>query len=153
LAQEAIMKIPVHRVDSVASEIEATERQIAARAEELHERGGESALDDWLAAERETFWRPAIEVQEHDNGYVFEAAVAGVEPGDLHVRVAPHDVVIEANVNHRHEHTGDALLCEFATGPLFRSYHFAHPVDRAHTRAQYKNGLLRVTAPFAHRTA
>ncbi|MBI3047646.1 MAG: Hsp20/alpha crystallin family protein [Acidobacteria bacterium] len=146
------MKISVYCVDSVAGEIEARERQIAARAEELHDHGGQNALDDWLAAERETFWRPAIEVQEHDNGYVVEAAVAGVEPGDLHIRMAPHDVVIEANVHHRHEHTGDALLCEFATGSLFRSYHFAHPVDPAHTRAQYRNGLLRITAPFARRT-
>lgn len=147
------MKVLVQCLDSVASEIGTMERQIAARAEELHDRGGESPLDDWLAAERETFWRPAIEVLERDDAYVVEAAVAGVEPDDLHVRLAPHDLVIEADVHHRHEHTGDALLCEFSTGPLFRSYHFAQPIDPAHTRAQCRNGLLRITAPFAHRTA
>jgi HSP20 family molecular chaperone IbpA len=63
--------------------------------------------------------------------------------------VAPTDVLISAEVHHHHQHTGDALLCEFSAGPLFRSYHFAHPVDPARTKAEYKNGLLRIHAPLA----
>jgi HSP20 family molecular chaperone IbpA len=144
------MKVAVHRVESVADEVDAMQRHIASRAEVLHDpRRGGQPLDDWLAAERETIWRPAMEVQQSDGAYVVEAALAGLEPRQIDVRVAPGDVLISANVHHRHQHTGDALLCEFSTGPLFRSYHFAHPVDPVRTRAEFKNGLLRITAPLA----
>lgn len=144
------MKVAVHRVESVADEVDAMQRHIASRAEALHDpRRGGQPLDDWLAAERETIWRPAMEVQQSDGAYVVEAALAGLEPRQIDVRVAPGDVLISANVHHRHQHTGDALLCEFCTGPLFRSYHFARPVDPVRTRAEYKNGLLRITAPLA----
>lgn len=143
------MKIAVHAVESVADEVEAMQRQIARRAEELHDsRGSAQPFDDWLAAEKEIIWRPAMEVQLSDEEYVVEAAVAGLKPRQIDVRVAPSDILISANVHHRHQHTGDALLCEFSAGPLFRSYHFPHPVDPARTRAEYTNGLLRITAPL-----
>jgi HSP20 family molecular chaperone IbpA len=90
-----------------------------------------------------------MEVRQSDGAYIVEAAVAGLEAAQIDVRVAPTDVLISANVHHRHQHTGDALLCEFSTGPMFRSYHFTHPVDPTRTRADYKNGLLRITAPLA----
>jgi HSP20 family molecular chaperone IbpA len=144
------MKVPVHRVDSIANEVEAMQNRVASRAEELHDgRGASQPLDDWLEAERETIWRPAMDVRQSDGAYIVEAAVAGLEPRQIDVRVAPSDVLITASVHHHHQHTGDALLCEFSSGPLFRSYHFAHPIDAARTRADYKNGLLRITAPLA----
>lgn len=90
-----------------------------------------------------------MEVQQGDGAYVVEAALAGLEPRQIDIRVAPTDVLISAEVHHRHQHTGDTLLCEFSAGPLFRSYHFAQPVDPARMRAKYKNGLLRITAPLA----
>lgn len=145
------MRIPVHRVDSVTAEVDAVQHRIASRAEELHDRkdsGIEEPLEDWLEAERDTIWRPPIEVQQTDGAYVIEAAVAGVEPKQIDVRVAPHDLLITAEVHHRHMHTGDALVCEFSAGPLFRSYHFAHPVDPGRAKADYTNGLLRITAPI-----
>jgi HSP20 family molecular chaperone IbpA len=145
------MRVAVHRVESVANEVDSMQRQIASRAEELHDtHGGEGPpLDDWLAAERELIWRPAMEVQQHDGAYVVEAAIAGLESRQLNIRVAPTDVLISAEVHHHHQHTGDTLLCEFSAGPLFRSYHFVQPVDPARTKAEYKNGLLRITAPLA----
>lgn len=39
--------------------------------------------------------------------------------------------------------------CEFVTGHVFRSVHFPKPVDVAKAKAEYKNGLLTVTAPIA----
>ena len=78
-----------------------------------------------------------------------EAAVAGLEPRQIDVRVASNDVLISAEVHHHHEHTADVLLCEFNAGPLFRSYHFDRPIDPERATADYKNGLLRITAPLA----
>ena len=45
------MKIPIHRVDSVAGEVDAMQKRIATRAEQLYEgREGGLPLHDWLAA-------------------------------------------------------------------------------------------------------
>jgi len=144
------MKIPIHRVDSVAGEVDAMQKRIATRAEELHEgREGGLPLDDWLVAEREVIWRPALDVRQSDDSYVVEAAVAGLEPRQIDVRVAPNDVLIAADVHHDHGRTADVLLCEFNAGPLFRSYHFDRPIDPERVTADYKNGLLRITAPLA----
>ena len=41
------------------------------------------------------------------------------------------------------------MLCEFANGPLFRSYKFSEAVNPARVSAAYRNGMLRVTAPLA----
>ena len=144
------MKIPVHCVDSVAGEVDAMQKRIASRAEQLHE-GREDGLplDDWVAAEREIIWRPALDVRQSDDSYVLEAAVAGLEPRQIDVRVAPDDILISADVHHHHEQAAEALLCEFSAGPLFRSYHFDRAIDPEGAKADYKNGLLRITAPLA----
>lgn len=146
------MKVPIRSVDSVTVEVDAMHQQIASRAEQLHDRrggGAEKPFDDWLAAERETVWKAPFEVQQTNGEYVVRAAVAGLAPGQLEVRIAPTDVLITAQVNHQHKHTGDALLCEFSPGPLFRSYHFAHPVVPGRAKADCSNGLLRITVPIA----
>ena len=146
------MKIPIHHVDSVVDELDAMQKRIASRAEELHEgREGGLPLDDWLVAEREVIWRPALDVRQSDDSYVVEAAVAGLEPRQIDVRVAPNDVLISADVHHDHQRTADVLLCEFNAGPLFRSYHFDFPIDPERATAEYIHGLLRITAPLAPR--
>jgi hypothetical protein len=69
------MRVAVHRVESVADQVDALQRQIASRAEELHDTrsGHGQPLDDWPAAERQLIWRPAMEVQQRDGSYVVKA--------------------------------------------------------------------------------
>jgi HSP20 family molecular chaperone IbpA len=58
---------------------------------------------------------------------------------------------LAANVRHSdREQDGAVVLCEFVNGPLFRSYKFPEPIDPSRVSAEYRNGLLRVTAPLAH---
>lgn len=85
------------------------------------------------------------------NAFVVEAAIAGVDPKQLDVQVTTNELLIEANLRHREkEQEGEVVLCEFAGGPLFRSYRFPEPIDPARVTAEYHNGLLHVTAPVAH---
>ena len=44
---------------------------------------------------------------------------------------------------------GDVHQCEFTSGQIFRSVHFPKAVDVANAKAEYRNGLLTVTAPIA----
>jgi HSP20 family protein len=148
------MKVRLRKVDSLLDEIEATQRRVATRAVEIfRERGGRlgQALDDWLKAERETIWRPALEVRRTTDAFVVEAAVAGVDPKQFDVRVTPTELLLAADVHHvDREQEGEVVLCEFVNGPLFRTYRFPEPIDPARVSAEYRNGILRVTAPLAH---
>jgi HSP20 family protein len=147
------MKIKFRTVESVLDEIEAMQRRIATRAQEIfRQRGGAlgHAIEDWLRAERETVWRPALEVRKTADAFVIEAAVAGLDPKQLDVRVTPTELLLTADVHHSDRgQDGQVVLCEFVKGPLFRSYTFPAPVDPAQVSAEYRNGLLRVTAPLA----
>lgn len=147
------MKIRFRTVDTVLDEIEAVQRRIAERAQKLfRERGGAvgHAIEDWVKAERQTIWRPALEVVRTKGAFVVEAAVAGVDPKRLDVQVTPTQLLLRADVHHSdREQEGEVIVCEFVNGPLFRSYTFPEPVDPARVSAEYRNGLLRLTAPLA----
>lgn len=147
------MKVRCRTVDSVLAEVEGVQRHIAQRAQEIfRSRGGTlgHAVEDWIEAEREAIWRPALEVRRTRDAFVVEAAIAGIDPKQLDVQVTPTELVLGAPVHHSdREQEGEVVLCEFANGPLFRAYKFLDPVDPARVSAQYRNGMLRVTAPLA----
>ena len=147
------MKIRCRMVDSVLTEVEGVQRHVAQRAQEIFRARGSAlghALEDWMKAERETIWRPALEVRRTKEAFVVEAAVAGIDPKQFDVQVTPTELVLAAHVHHAdREQEGEVVLCEFANGPLFRSYKLPEPVDPARVSAQYRNGLLRVIAPLA----
>jgi len=149
------MKIRHRTVDSVLADVEGVQRHIAQRAQEIFRaRGGAfgHAVEDWMKAERQTIWRPALEVLRTKDAFVVEAAVAGIDPKHFDVQVTPTELVLAAHVHHSdREQEGEVVLCEFAGGPLFRNYKFPEPIDPARVSAEYRNGLLRVTAPIAKR--
>jgi HSP20 family molecular chaperone IbpA len=131
-SQEADMKVRCRTVDSVLAEVEGVQGHIAQRAQEIFRtRGGAlgHAVEDWMKAERETIWRPALEVRRTKDAFVVEAAVAGIDPKQIDVQVTPTELVLGAPVHHSdREQAGEVLLCEFANGPLFRSYKFPEPL-------------------------
>jgi len=147
------MKIRFRTVDSVLDDVERMQRRVVTRAEEIFRERGHAlghALEDWMKAERETIWRPALEVRRTQDAFVVEAAVAGMDPKQFDLQVTPTQLVLAAHVHHAdREQEGEVVLCEFANGPLFRSYTFPEPINPARVSAEYRNGLLCVTAPLA----
>ena len=64
-------------------------------------------------------------------------------------RPPPQDIVIKAESDHTHENKGEILRCEFVGGEAFRSITLPKPIDTAKVKAEYEDGLLRITAPIA----
>jgi len=90
-------------------------------------------------------------VRRTADAFVIEAAVAGLEPRQIDVRVTPTELLLGADVRHQDaEQPGEVVLCEFVSGPLFRTYRFPESVDPGRVTAEYRDGLLRVRAPLAH---
>jgi HSP20 family protein len=149
-------RIGCHPVTSIGEQIERRYAIVGRRAHERYvarnyQPGG--TLDDWLSAEAELIWSPAVEVAESDSEFVIEAAIAGVEPAAIDVQVSPTDVLIQAAGEHTHGPAkGIVHLCEFRSGQLFRVVHLPRPANPARAHAEYRNGLLKVVVPLATAT-
>lgn len=145
--------VQITRKPSVLDQLEHLHDRIAERAYALFKGRngfGDDPLTDWLSAERELVWAPAIEVREQDDTVVVQAALPGVEAKDISVDVTASDVVVKAEATHRHtEDKGTVHRSEFVAGEAFRAITLPKPIDVSRAKADFQNGMLRVTAPIA----
>lgn len=145
-------KVPVRAgQQTLLDRIREVQDRITRRAFEIFQANGAregSELEDWLAAERELFWKPSFDLSEQDGTLTLRAAVAGMEPEDLEVTVTPDRLVLTGRTQHHHEETrGTVHYTEFSQGSLYREIAFPHPVDPAAVTATLRNGLLEIVAP------
>ena len=145
--------VHARKVENFVDELEGMQKRISERAFELfRSRGAQvgAALDDWLKAEEQTVWKPAIEICQRDRQLVVEAAVAGIEPKQLQIEATPDTVLLKAEVTHTHPaDKGTVYVCEFQTGNLFRLVHLPVKIDPDAVKAEFRNGLVRITAALA----
>jgi HSP20 family protein len=145
--------LKTRKAETLLDEIEQIQKRVTERAYDLFRRRGAAlgaALNDWLSAERQTIWKPPVEVCQKDNQFVIEAALAGVEPRQLDIQVTRDTLLIKADTPHLHPETkGVVHVCEFQPGQLFRAIKFPAPIDPEAVKAEYRDGLLRVTATIA----
>lgn len=148
-------EISVTNTDSIVDEIMRRQDMIARRAFELfkaHEELFIADFDDWLQAEKELFPQPSIEVKKMDNRFEIEAALPGADPKKLDVKVTAEDVLITAE---REGGKGEPMTAAAAgTTPdgkvqYFRSIHLPEPIDPNLVKAEFKQGLLHLSAPIA----
>jgi HSP20 family molecular chaperone IbpA len=139
-------------MNGLAEELRAWEQAVRERAYERFRNGGsaDGAVGDWLAAEDELVWKPAVEMREKDGRIEVRAAVAGVDPESIELQVTADRLLLEAPISHQHDE-GDATvyLCEFRSGPLRRSIRFPKKVNPDTVKAECRDGLLHVTADVA----
>jgi HSP20 family molecular chaperone IbpA len=145
--------IAVKRAETIVEELNRVHHAISLRAFDLFRAGGTvwgDALTDWLTAERELVFKPAIELCQKDSQFTVVAALPGIETKDLEVQITPQDMLIQAATTHQHtSDAGTVHLCEFGGGRIFRSIHFPEKIDPDSARATYRNGVLRLTASIA----
>jgi HSP20 family protein len=145
--------LPIKKRESIFDEIEKVRDRIMRRAYEIFDGTGRSFgkdLDDWLQAERELLWMPAIELREEDDELFINVAAQGMEAKDLAIEVTPEDVLVKGETHHEHkEEKGKVHTCEFRSGSLFRTIHLPKKIDPDKVKAEFKNGMLLLKAPIA----
>jgi len=145
--------VPIRKSESIFDEVELMRDRIMRRAYDIFTSNGGllgKDTENWMQAERELVWRPAIELTEKDDEYRLELAAAGVDPENIDIEVAPEDILIRADVHHEHtKEKGDVHACEFTHGNLFRLIHLPKKIDPEKVKAEFKNGLLSLNAPVA----
>jgi len=145
--------IALRKAETVFNELDQLQTAISRRAFDLFRERGEAwgaPLADWLKAERQLVWKPAIEVRRKNGQFEVLAATPGVGAKALDVQITAEEVLIKADVHHKHTaEEGAVELCEFTGGQLFRSVHFPEKIDPDSATAEYRNGMLRITANIA----
>ena len=145
--------LKTRKAETLLHDIEQIQKRITERAYDVFRNRGAAlgaALNDWLVAERQTIWKPPVEICQKDNQFVIEAALAGVEPRQLDIQITRDTLLIKADTPHTHPETkGIVHVCEFQAGQLFRAIKFPAPIDPEAVKAEYRDGLLRVTAAIA----
>ena len=148
--------LAIRKTFSVLDEVNDIQERITQRAYEIFERNGAvfgRELDNWLEAEEELLWKPSIELCEKDGELLLEAALSGVDPNDIEIEVTPEDIILKAETQHQHqEQKGTVHICEFKTGMMFRSIHLPTKINPDRVKAEFNNGLLRLTAQIAQET-
>ena len=145
--------IEVKRADTMVNEFDRLHQAISRRAYDFFRNGGTlwgDALGNWLTAEHELISKPAVELRQKDSQFEVLAALPGIEAKDLDVKITSDEVLIKAETSHEHTaDTGTVHFCEFDAGRVFRSIHFPEKIDPDSAKAQYRNGMLRLTAAIA----
>jgi len=113
----------------------------------------DSALNDWLSAERELCW-PASELVESDTDYVLSVAMAVFKAKDIAVTAAPRELIIHAAVDQSRSQKAKAneeRVCwsEFRGNDVYRRVELPSEILVDKVSARYEHGLLKITAPKA----
>lgn len=114
-------------------------------------------LDDWLAAEREVCWPPA-ELEETDDRFEFEVALAGFEPEEVAVTVTPRELIVKA-VHEATQEEGpeprrkQTRWSMFRSNEVYRRIELPQAIEVGKVTARLRNGLLVVAMPKAREPA
>src|SRR5436190_16968230 len=94
--------VAITHKNSIVDQLERLHQHIASRAYDLFQSrdGWGDAFGDWLSAEQELIWKPAVELREHDGRFAVAAALPGVDAKDIAVDITPQEVVIKAATEH-----------------------------------------------------
>ena len=145
--------LAVKKRESIFDELNNLHERITKRAFDIFNGNGHTFgkdLDDWLQAERELVWQPAIDLEEKDNAIRLQIATPGVDPKDIDIEVTPEYVLVKAETRHEHkEEKGQVHICEFSSGNMFRSIRLPKTIDPDKVKAEFKNGMLTLRAEIA----
>jgi HSP20 family protein len=106
---------------------------------------GRGAEDDWSLGGS---WAPAVDIYEHDGNLVLKAELPGIDPKDVDVRVENNVLTLRGERRFDQEvKRENCHRVERAYGSFSRSFTLPNVVDTVNIKAEYRDGVLRVTMP------
>ena len=102
------------------------------------------AEEDWLGGS----WAPAVDIYEHDGNLVLKAELPGIDPKDVDVRVENNVLTLRGERKFDEEVKRESChRVERAYGTFSRSFTLPNVVDTQNIKAEFRDGVLRVTMP------
>lgn len=109
---------------------------------------GQSALAPSGADIGTAIWVPAIEIDYKDGNLVVSAELPGLGEGDVDVQIVNDTLVIQGErKDEREEEERGARRTEIRYGRFYRAIPLPEGAQVDQARAEFNNGLLRVTIP------
>jgi HSP20 family protein len=93
-------------------------------------------------------WTPAVDIYEHDGNIVLKAELPGIDPKDVDIRVENNVLTLRGERKVDTEVKKESYhRVERAYGAFSRAFTLPNVVDTDKIKAEYKDGVLRVTLP------
>jgi HSP20 family molecular chaperone IbpA len=149
-------EIEVKKPQTLLDELEKLHQAITQRAYDLFRTGSSwgGPLADWLNAERELIAKPAVELRQRDGQFEVSAALPGIDAKDIDLQITPEELLIKAETTREKKTDKSTVhMSEFSCGQVFRSVRFPERIDPETAKAEYKNGMLQLTATIAKSAA
>jgi len=104
-----------------------------------------SAEEDWALGGT---WAPAVDIYEHEGNLVLKAELPGIDSKDVDVRVENNVLTLRGERKFDEEVKRESChRVERAYGTFSRSFTLPNVVDTQNIKAEFKDGVLRVTMP------
>jgi HSP20 family protein len=105
---------------------------------------GRGHEEDWSLGA----WAPAVDIYEHGNDLVLKAELPGVEAKDVDIRIENNVLTLRGERKVDSEVKQESYhRVERSYGAFTRSFTLPSTVDTANVKADYKDGILRITLP------
>jgi HSP20 family protein len=106
---------------------------------------GQTGEEDWALGGT---WAPAVDIYEQDTNIVIKAELPGVDPKDVDIRLDNNILTIKGERKLDNEVKKENYhRVERAYGVFTRSFTLPSGVDANAIKAEYKDGVLRLTLP------
>jgi HSP20 family protein len=103
-----------------------------------------SGEEDWVGGA----WTPAVDIYEQNGNIVLKAELPGIDPKDVDVKVENNILTLRGERKLDNEVKRENYhRVERAYGTFTRSFTLPNVVDTEKIKAEYKDGLLRMTLP------
>jgi len=107
-------------------------------------------LDNQGADFSTALWVPPVEVAMRDNNFVVSAELPGVPDEDVSVQITDDAIVLQGERQaEREDDRGSIRRSERVYGQFFRVIPLPDGADADQARAEFNNGVLRVTVPIS----
>jgi HSP20 family protein len=111
--------------------------------ESYRARGGEA--DEWALGGS---WAPAVDIYEQDGNIVMKAELPGVDPKAVDIRLENNTLTLRGERKLDKEIKQDNYhRVERSYGSFSRSFTLPTVVDQGQIKAEYKDGVLKLTLP------
>jgi HSP20 family protein len=106
---------------------------------------GANDADEWALGGS---WAPAVDIYEQDGNLVMKAELPGVDPKSVDIRLENNTLTLQGERKLDKEVKQDSYhRVERSYGAFSRSFTLPSVVDQGSIKAEYKDGVLKLTLP------